>query len=77
MRNLEIMGEATKSLSDEFRAKYSEIPWKSMAGVRDRLIHHYFGVKPLGKQKSRMHFIRLFDSALPYSAALAAANTSS
>jgi len=44
MRNLEIMGEATKNLSDEFRDKYSEIPWKSMAGVRDRLIHHYFGV---------------------------------
>lgn len=37
MRNLEVLGEATKNLSDEFRAKYPEIPWKSMAGVRDRL----------------------------------------
>ncbi len=44
MRNLEIMGEAAKNLSDEFREKYPAIPWKSMAGVRDRLIHHYFGV---------------------------------
>ncbi len=44
VRNLEIMGEATKSLTSEFRANHPEIPWKSIAGVRDRLIHHYFGV---------------------------------
>jgi uncharacterized protein with HEPN domain len=44
IRNLEIIGEATKSLSDEFRAARPSVPWKSMAGTRDRLIHHYFGV---------------------------------
>jgi uncharacterized protein with HEPN domain len=44
IRNLEIIGEATKNLSAELRAKYPDIPWKGMAGVRDRLIHHYFGV---------------------------------
>lgn len=44
IRNLEIIGEATKSLSAELRAKYADVPWKGMAGVRDRLIHHYFGV---------------------------------
>ncbi len=44
IRNLEIIGEATKSLSEGLRAKHSGIPWKGMAGVRDRLIHHYFGV---------------------------------
>lgn len=44
IRNLEILGEATKNLSDEFRAKHSGVPWKSMAAARDRLIHHYFGV---------------------------------
>jgi uncharacterized protein with HEPN domain len=44
IRNLEIMGEATKSLSAELRAKYAGVPWRGMAGVRDRLIHHYFGV---------------------------------
>ncbi|MBI1741763.1 DUF86 domain-containing protein [Candidatus Acetothermia bacterium] len=44
IRNLEIIGEATKNLSEELRAKHPDIPWKSMAGVRDRLIHHYFGV---------------------------------
>lgn len=44
IRNLEIIGEATKSLSAELRAKYVDVPWRGMAGVRDRLIHHYFGV---------------------------------
>ncbi len=44
VRNLEIIGEATKNLSEPLRAKYSHVPWKGMAGLRDRLIHHYFGV---------------------------------
>ena len=41
IRNLEIIGEATKNLSEELRMGYSDIPWRNMAGVRDRLIHHY------------------------------------
>ena len=44
IRNLEIIGEATKKLSEELRTKHPEVPWKSMAGARDRLTHHYFGV---------------------------------
>jgi uncharacterized protein with HEPN domain len=44
IRNMEIIGEAAKNLSHELRTKYPTIPWKSMAGMRDRLIHHYFGV---------------------------------
>lgn len=44
IRNLEILGEAAKNLSESVRSQYSGIPWKSMASVRDRLIHHYFGV---------------------------------
>jgi uncharacterized protein with HEPN domain len=44
VRNLEIIGEATKRLSDEVRTRYPAIPWRSMAGVRDRLIHDYFGI---------------------------------
>lgn len=44
IRTLEIVGEATKHLSNELRAEYDGVPWKSMAGLRDRLIHGYFGV---------------------------------
>jgi uncharacterized protein with HEPN domain len=44
IRNLQIIGEATKSLSEQLRTEYADVPWKSMAGVRDRLVHHYFGV---------------------------------
>ena len=44
VRNLEIIGEATKNLSDELREDYPEIPWKQQARLRDRLIHHYSGV---------------------------------
>ena len=44
IRNIEIMGEATKSLSEEVRELNQEIPWKSIAGTRDKLIHDYFGV---------------------------------
>jgi uncharacterized protein with HEPN domain len=44
VRNLEIIGEAAKKLSEELRNDYPQLPWKKMAGLRDRLIHHYFGV---------------------------------
>lgn len=44
IRNLEIIGEATKNISDDLKAQYPLIPWKGLAGVRDKLIHHYFGV---------------------------------
>src|SRR5438552_2963419 len=44
IRNLEILGEAAKKISGQVRSAYPAIPWKSMAGARDRLIHHYFGV---------------------------------
>lgn len=44
VRNTEIIGEAAKAISERLRANSSHIPWKSMAGMRDRLIHYYFGV---------------------------------
>ncbi len=44
IRNIEIMGEATKKLSEDMRKDYPNIPWKNIAGTRDKLIHNYFGV---------------------------------
>ncbi|PIV70402.1 MAG: hypothetical protein COS08_00390 [Euryarchaeota archaeon CG01_land_8_20_14_3_00_38_12] len=44
IRQLEIIGEATKMLSREIKEKYPNISWKDMAGMRDKLIHGYFGV---------------------------------
>lgn len=44
VRSLEIIGEAVKQMPDSLRDKYPSIEWKSMAGMRDRLIHGYFGI---------------------------------
>jgi len=44
IREIEIIGEATKNLSMAFRNKHSNIPWRQIAGMRDKLIHGYFGV---------------------------------
>ena len=44
MRRLEIIGEAVKSIPSDFRSKHPEIEWKKVAGMRDVLIHSYFGV---------------------------------
>ena len=44
IRQLEIIGEATKRLSLETRARKPDIPWPDIAGMRDKLIHDYFGV---------------------------------
>ncbi len=45
IRNFEIIGEASKHIPETIRGKYPKIPWKEMAGMRDKLIHEYFGVK--------------------------------
>jgi uncharacterized protein with HEPN domain len=44
IRALEVIGEAAKKIPAEVKRKYSQIPWKKMAGMRDKLIHEYFGV---------------------------------
>ncbi len=45
LRALEIIGEATKNLSEKLKVEHPEIPWKDIAGMRNKLIHQYFGVK--------------------------------
>jgi len=45
IRKFEIIGEATKNLPEDIKKDYPNIPWREMAGMRDKLIHFYFGIK--------------------------------
>ena len=44
IRRIEVIGEAIKNISDEIKQKYPNVPWRNIAGMRDILIHGYFGV---------------------------------
>lgn len=44
IRRIEIIGEATKNIPEEIKVKYSEVPWKEIADMRNILIHEYFGI---------------------------------
>ncbi len=45
VRALEIIGEAAKNIPDDIRKNYPPVPWKDITGMRDKIIHKYFGVK--------------------------------
>jgi len=45
VRSLEIIGEAVKHLPEDFKIQYPHLDWKEMAGMRNKLIHHYFGIE--------------------------------
>ena len=44
IRQIEIIGEAVKNLPDQLKNKHPNVPWNKIAGMRDKLMHHYFGV---------------------------------
>ena len=44
IRSFEVMGETAKRIPDEIKQRYKDIPWKRVAGMRNKLIHEYFGV---------------------------------
>ena len=44
IRSIEVIGEAAKKIPPSLKNKFSHVPWKKMAGMRDKLIHEYFGV---------------------------------
>jgi len=44
VRSIEVIGEAAKKLPEDFRQRHNELPWQKIAGMRDKLIHDYFGI---------------------------------
>jgi len=44
LRNLQVIGEAAKKLSGDLCARHANVPWRDMAGLRDRIVHDYFGI---------------------------------
>jgi uncharacterized protein with HEPN domain len=44
LKSLEIIGEASRNVSDDLKIAHPEIPWKQITGMRNKLVHHYFGV---------------------------------
>ena len=44
VKSLEIIGEASRNISDDLKKAHPEIPWRQMIGMRNKLVHHYFGV---------------------------------
>lgn len=57
VRRIEIIGEATKSISSELKEQNQQIPWEKMAGMRNVLIHEYFGINWVTVWKTATQFI--------------------
>ena len=43
--NLQVIGEAVKNIPEEIRSQHPDVPWRDMAGLRDIIVHQYFGIK--------------------------------
>ena len=44
LKSLEIIGEASRNISEDLKMVHPEVPWRQMTGLRNKLVHHYFGV---------------------------------
>ena len=44
LKSLEIIGEASRNISEDLKMAHPEVPWRQMTGLRNKLVHHYFGV---------------------------------
>lgn len=44
LKSLEIIGEASRNICEDLRTAHPEVPWRQMTGLRNKLVHHYFGV---------------------------------
>ncbi len=64
VRNLEIIGEAAKNIPVDIKEKYPEVNWKEMAGMRDKLIHEYFGVSNVIVWETIKNDIPMFESQI-------------
>ena len=64
VRGLEIIGEATKRIPDSVRGQNPDVPWREMAGMRDKLTHDYFGVNELVVWKTACEDLPALESAI-------------